>query len=194
MTTAILVPLPVLVRQYSVTTDLADTLRQTKPDVVVDFTSPFTVMQNIATALSLQVRPVVGTTGITEADIEKIREWSAQYQTPAVIAPNFAIGAVLMMQFAAQAAKFLPEAEIIELHHERKIDAPSGTAIKTAEMMLKARGQALPRPVEEMEKIAGARGGSLDGIHIHSVFAGSCGTPGSYFRRSRSNRPSVMTV
>ena len=152
-----------------VTTDLADTLRQTKPDVVVDFTSPFTVMQNIATALSLQVRPVVGTTGITEADIEKIREWSAQYQTPAVIAPNFAIGAVLMMQFAAQAAKFLPEAEIIELHHERKIDAPSGTAIKTAEMMLKARGQALPRPVEEMEKIAGARGGSLDGIHIHSV-------------------------
>ena len=115
-----------------VTTDLADTLRQTKPDVVVDFTSPFTVMQNIATALSLQVRPVVGTTGITEADIEKIREWSAQYQTPAVIAPNFAIGAVLMMQFAAQAGKFLPEAEIIELHHERKIDAPSGTAIKTA--------------------------------------------------------------
>lgn len=152
-----------------VTTDLAATLQQIKPDVVVDFTSPFTVMQNIETALSLQVRPVVGTTGITEADIEKIKNWSAQYQTPAVVAPNFAIGAVLMMQFAVQAAKFLPEAEIIELHHDRKIDAPSGTAIKTAEMMLKSRGQAVPRQVEELEKVAGARGGNLEGIHIHSV-------------------------
>ncbi|HZK24302.1 MAG TPA: 4-hydroxy-tetrahydrodipicolinate reductase [Oscillospiraceae bacterium] len=152
-----------------VSTALAATLQQTKPDVVVDFTSPFTVMQNIATALSLQVRPVVGTTGITEADLEKIANLSLQYQTSAVVAPNFALGAVLMMQFAAQAAKFFPEAEIIELHHERKIDAPSGTALKTAEMMLKARGQAVPRQVEELEKLAGARGGNLQGIRLHSV-------------------------
>lgn len=148
---------------------LADTLQKIRPDVVVDFTSPYSVMQNIETALSLGVRPVVGTTGITEADLEKVEHWAEQYRTPVVIAPNFAIGAVLMMLFAAQAAKYMPEAEIIELHHERKVDAPSGTAIKTAEMIRKARGHSERRTADELEKVKGARGGEMDGIHIHSV-------------------------
>lgn len=152
-----------------VTADLAQTLRESKPDVLVDFTSPYSVMQNIETSLSLGVRPVVGTTGITEADLDKINNWSNQNQTSAIIAPNFAIGAVLMMLFAAKAAKYMPDAEIIELHHDKKVDAPSGTAIKTAEMILKARGHSGRKVVDELEKVTGARGGSMDGIHLHSV-------------------------
>ncbi|NLP36092.1 MAG: 4-hydroxy-tetrahydrodipicolinate reductase [Firmicutes bacterium] len=149
--------------------DLAAVLARSQPDVLVDFTTPFAVMQNIETALSLKVRPVVGTTGITETDLETIRRWSKQYNTGALIAPNFAIGAVLMMLFAARAAKYLPHVEIIELHHDQKIDAPSGTAMKTAEMILKSRGQVSKPDVEELEKLPGARGGNLENIHIHSV-------------------------
>ncbi|MBS4032678.1 MAG: 4-hydroxy-tetrahydrodipicolinate reductase [Clostridiales bacterium] len=149
--------------------DLAAVLREVKPDVVVDFTSPYTVLQNIEIILSSGVRAVVGTTGITEADLEKINGWSEKYGVPAIIAPNFAIGAVLMMLFSTQAARYLPEAEIIELHHDRKMDAPSGTAIKTAEMILKARGHSTRQAVEELEKVKGARGGDMNGVHLHSV-------------------------
>lgn len=153
----------------TVSSDLKAVLRKVKPDVVVDFTSPYTVLQNIETALAAGVRPVVGTTGITETDLEKINTWSNENKTSAIIAPNFAIGAVLMMLFAAQAAKYMPEAEIIELHHEKKIDAPSGTAIKTAEMILKARGHSGREAMEELVKVTGARGGNLEGIHLHSI-------------------------
>ncbi len=149
--------------------DLAAVLQRTRPDVMIDFTSPHSVLRNIETAFSLGVRPVVGTTGITEADLEKIRGWSDRAGLPAVIAPNFAIGAVLMMLFAARAARYLPEAEIIELHHEKKIDAPSGTAIKTAEMIIKARGDTTRRAVDELEKVKGARGGEMEGVRLHSV-------------------------
>ncbi|MCR3921881.1 MAG: 4-hydroxy-tetrahydrodipicolinate reductase [Firmicutes bacterium] len=155
--------------QVPVTKDLTETLQKIQPDVVIDFTSPFTVMQNIEISLSLHIRAVIGTTGITEADLDRIQGWSTQYQTSVLIAPNFAIGAVLMMLFAAQAAKFMPEAEIIELHHDQKIDAPSGTAIKTAEMIVKARGKTVPRTIDELEKIPGARGGNLEGVRLHSV-------------------------
>jgi 4-hydroxy-tetrahydrodipicolinate reductase len=150
-------------------TDLAAVLQRTRPNVMVDFTSPHSVLRNIETAFSLGVRPVVGTTGITGPDLEKIRGWAELAGLPAVIAPNFAIGAVLMMLFAARAARYLPEAEIIELHHEKKIDAPSGTAIKTAEMILKTRGNICRRATEELEKIKGARGGEMEGIRLHSV-------------------------
>ncbi|MBS3898504.1 MAG: 4-hydroxy-tetrahydrodipicolinate reductase [Dethiobacter sp.] len=152
-----------------VSTELATVLKQIKPDVLVDFTSPYTVMQNIYTALSAGVRPVVGTTGITETDLEKITAWSEEYATAAIIAPNFALGAVLMMLFSAQAARYLPEAEIIELHHAEKIDAPSGTALKTAEMILQARGHSTRAAVAELEKLKSARGGNMDGVRLHSV-------------------------
>lgn len=152
-----------------VNNDLALALTETQPDVLIDFTSPFTVMQNIETALSLQVRAVVGTTGIMEADIARITAWSQQYKTPAFIAPNFALGAVLMMLFAVQAAKFLPDVEIIELHHDQKLDAPSGTALKTAEMINKVRHQNSTAKGAELEKVPHVRGGNVDGIHLHSV-------------------------
>lgn len=152
-----------------VTAGLKETLQAAAPDVLVDFTSPFGILENIETALSCRARPVVGTTGINQADLEKIKSWSAAYNTPAIIAPNFAIGAVLMMVFSALAARYMPHAEIIELHHDQKIDAPSGTAIKTAEMILNARGTPEQNIREELEKVKGARGGNLDGIHLHSV-------------------------
>jgi 4-hydroxy-tetrahydrodipicolinate reductase len=149
--------------------NLKQTLQKQLPDVVIDFTSPFTILENIAIAMSCKVRPVVGTTGITESDLEKITSWSKEFDISAVIAPNFAIGAVLMMYFSTQAARYMPHAEIIELHHDKKIDSPSGTAIKTAEMILKARGNTEKTVQEELEKVKGARGGDLDGVRLHSV-------------------------
>jgi 4-hydroxy-tetrahydrodipicolinate reductase len=149
--------------------NLGAALARARPDVVVDFTTPFSVLKNIETIMTAKSRPVVGTTGITEADLEKIKGWSELHGVPAVIAPNFAIGAVLMMQFAALASRYLPAVEIIELHHDKKIDSPSGTAIKTVEMISKARGAVARREQQALEKLAGARGAEMEGIHIHSV-------------------------
>lgn len=152
----------------SITEDLAETLAATTPDVVVDFTSPQVVMDNIKTSLEQQVDIVVGTTGITEVDLEHIENWRSGSEK-VIIAPNFAIGAILMMNFAQQAANFLDDVEIIELHHDQKLDAPSGTAIQTAEMISKTLEQNSEQEVEEIEKLSGARGGEQDGINIHSV-------------------------
>lgn len=153
-----------------ITADLAAALDSTRPDVMVDFTTPRSVAENVRVALSRGVRPVVGTTGMSPQEIDEIREMASARRLGCVIAPNFAIGAVLMMRFAAEAAKHFPHVEIVELHHDQKLDAPSGTAIKTAEIIARCRGdfyQGLP--VEE-EKIAGVRGGKFDGgIRIHSV-------------------------
>ena len=104
--------------------DLAAVLARSQPDVLVDFTTPFAVMQNIETALSLKVRPVVGTTGITETDLETIRRWSKQYNTRCPHCAQFCHRCRFDDAFAARAAKYLPHVEIIELHHDQKIDAP----------------------------------------------------------------------
>ncbi len=152
-----------------VETDLAAALDGKKPDVMVDFTRPDVVFDNVMTALSHKVSPVVGTTGLSEEAKGKIREEAEKQNTPAFIAPNFAIGAVLMMLMAKHAAKYMPEVEIIELHHDKKLDAPSGTAVQTAAMIAevrKAHGQGHP---EETEKLKGARGADYEGMHIHSV-------------------------
>ncbi|WP_073162986.1 4-hydroxy-tetrahydrodipicolinate reductase [Desulfofundulus australicus] len=150
--------------------DLEKVLAEARPDVMVDFTTPDAVAGNIKTALKSGVRPVVGTTGMSSGELEEIRNLAESLKLGCVIAPNFAIGAVLMMRFAAEAARYLPHVEIIELHHDQKLDAPSGTAIKTAELVAAARGdfqQGLPT---EIEKIPGVRGGSYEGgIRIHSV-------------------------
>ncbi len=152
-----------------VETDLGTALDGRKPEVMVDFTRPDVVFDNVMTALSHKVSPVVGTTGLSEEAKAKIREEAEKQNTPAFIAPNFAIGAVLMMLMAKQAAKYMPEVEIIELHHDKKLDAPSGTAVQTAAMIAevrKAHGQGHP---EETEKLKGARGADYEGMHIHSV-------------------------
>jgi 4-hydroxy-tetrahydrodipicolinate reductase len=155
---------------FRVESDLAAVLETAKPDIVVDFTNPHAVCQNARTALARKVGCVIGTTGLLELEMEELKRLAAENGVPLAIIPNFAVGAVLMMQMAAEAAKYLPDVEIIELHHNQKVDAPSGTAIKTAEMIL-ARQQGMPSPPQrqEYEKLSGARGGNLNGIRIHSV-------------------------
>ncbi|NMA92192.1 MAG: 4-hydroxy-tetrahydrodipicolinate reductase [Firmicutes bacterium] len=152
----------------TVTANLAELLQQGETDVLVDFTTPMAIMKNIELALSQRVTPVVGTTGISEKDLDRIQSWVSRYKTGAIIAPNFALGAILMMKLAQVCARFFPQVEIIELHHNGKIDAPSGTAIKTAQLIAAARREQPPRP-ESLEKIPGTRGGNLEGIQIHSV-------------------------
>ena len=125
-------------------------------DVWVDFTTP-------------AVAPVVGTTGFTSEEITELKAFSREQDLGGLIAPNFALGAVLLMQFAAQAAKYFPNVEIIELHHDKKKDAPSGTAFKTAELMAEVRESIQQGAPDEEELIAGARGADFDGMRIHSV-------------------------
>jgi 4-hydroxy-tetrahydrodipicolinate reductase len=148
---------------------LAGALEDLRPDVLVDFTSPQVVMGNLETALKAHVACVVGTTGFSATDLQVAAKWCASQRTPAIIAPNFSLGAVLMMQFAAQAARVFEYAEIIEYHHEAKKDSPSGTAVKTAEMMAEARGEAFADPPTELARVPGCRGGVSNGVHIHAV-------------------------
>ncbi len=148
--------------------NLEELIKKEKPDVIIDFTSPQILMNNIENGLKNGVNMIVGTTGITEPDLNKIRELIPD-GTGILIVPNFALGAVLMMKYAAEIAKYMDRVEIIELHHDQKIDAPSGTALKTAEMINQNRKFKEKASLGEIEKLTGARGGEVDGIHIHSV-------------------------
>ncbi|MGI6037064.1 MAG: 4-hydroxy-tetrahydrodipicolinate reductase [Limnochordia bacterium] len=149
--------------------DLGASLRASGAQVMVDFTTPSAAFDNIVTALDAGVRPVVGTTGLGESEREKLASLCEKRGLGCLIAPNFAIGAIIMMKCAQMAAPFFPQVEIIELHHDQKIDAPSGTAIKTAEMIREARQKDYQRSGECLEKVKGARGGNLGGIQLHSI-------------------------
>lgn len=146
-----------------------DVLAETPVDVWIDFTIPEVAYENTRFALENSIRPVVGTTGLDEEDVKELQRLADQKRIGGLIAPNFAIGAILMMQFAAQAAKYFPDVEIIELHHDNKLDAPSGTAIKTAEMIVEERGAHQQGHPDEKESLAGARGADYHGMKIHSV-------------------------
>ena len=152
-----------------VETSLDAALKKYSPDVMVDFTRPNVVFQNVMTALANKVSPVVGTTGLSDDAKEKIREAAEKFQTPAFIAPNFALGAVLMMLTAQKIAKYMPDVEIIELHHDKKLDAPSGTAELTAKMISEVRPPHKQGHPEEVERLEHVRGAEVDGIRIHSV-------------------------
>ena len=151
-----------------VSADLAAAIEATRPDVMVDFTHPSAVEQSIRTALARGVHCVVGTTGLAPETLETLAA-SAPADTCLFVAPNFAIGAVLMMRFAAEAARHMPHAEIIELHHDRKADAPSGTAMRTAGLIAQARASVPAAPGRETEIAEGARGATVDGVTVHSV-------------------------
>ncbi len=141
-------------------------------DVVVDFTVPAVVMDNLAWCIEHGVHAVVGTTGFTEDRLQTLRDQlSARPGANIVVAPNFSIGAVLMMHFAEQAARFFESVEIIELHHPNKVDAPSGTAQATAVRIAEARAAAGLGAVPDATNtgLPGARGAEVDGIHIHGV-------------------------
>jgi 4-hydroxy-tetrahydrodipicolinate reductase len=148
---------------------LAGALEDQQVDVMVDFTSPEVIDKHLHLALSHRVRPVVGTTGLSEEQLTKLMEKYRQAELGGIIAPNFAIGAILMMRFAAQAAKYLPHVEIIESHHDRKLDAPSGTSLKTAELIADSRRNMKQGHPSEVEMWEGARGAEYHGFRIHSI-------------------------
>jgi len=147
--------------------DLAKAMDAAQPDVMVDFTVPASVMGNLRAAIGRKVPCVVGTTGFSQEDLDVVYGLCKAHKTPCLIAPNFAIGAVLMMQFAAEASRHFEAAEIIELHHDQKKDAPSGTARRTAEMMLGATETRLAGPGEKAE--SPSRGLGESRIRIHAV-------------------------
>lgn len=139
-------------------------------DVLIDFTQPKSIFENAKYCLSNGIKIVIGTTGLSDEQIAELKDLSAKNNTGCLIAPNFSTGAVLMMMFAKQAAKYFDNAEIIELHHNQKKDAPSGTAIKTALMMSEEKETFTKSNCPETETIKGSRGGiSYSDIHIHSV-------------------------
>lgn len=152
-----------------VETDLEALLARKKPEVMVDFTRPDVVFGNVMTALAHKTSPVVGTTGLSDEQKAEITKAAEENDTPAFIAPNFAIGAVLLMVMSRQVAKYMPDVEIIELHHDKKLDAPSGTAIQTAAMIAEVRKAHKQGNPDEFEKLEGARGADYEGMHIHSV-------------------------
>jgi 4-hydroxy-tetrahydrodipicolinate reductase len=137
-------------------------------DVAVDFTTARAVLDNVRFCLGRDIHVVVGTTGISRDDLADVAERAARSRANAFVAPNFAVGAVLMMRFAAQAAPFFAGAEIVERHHERKVDAPSGTALRTAELMRGARTRAWEAEVGH-ESLPGSRGGDAGGVRVHSL-------------------------
>jgi len=139
-------------------------------EVVVDFTHPDVVMDNLEFLIGAGIHAVVGTTGFTDDRLDQVRAWLAAAPGVSVlIAPNFAIGAVLSMEFARQAARFFESAEVVELHHPHKADAPSGTATRTARMIAEARKGLPPSPDATSTGIEGARGADVDGVRVHSV-------------------------
>lgn len=164
------------------TVELGEKLHQYKPDLVIDFSTPDAAYPNAKLMLEQDVRAVIGTTGFTQDEIHTLCSVAKESKRGGIIAPNFSIAAVLMMKAAASMARFLPEVEIIERHHPAKLDAPSGTAIKTAELIA-AQRQAYAETLSDItnaaaiatkETIAHVRGGVLHDIHIHSMRLSGC--------------------
>lgn len=153
----------------NVITDLEKALLQIKPDVVVDFTRPDAVMSNLRQVLSNKVFAVVGTTGFSDSDLQELDILARANDTAVLVAPNFALGAVVMMKLACEAAKYFPHVEIIEKHHDKKLDAPSGTALITAQKIAEVRSKMRQGHHEEKEIVKGVRGGDYEGMRIHSV-------------------------
>jgi len=155
--------------------DIGDSLEELKTSgaqVVVDFTHPDSVMKNLDFAINNGIHVVVGTTGFDEKKLDEVKTWLTKNSSVgAVIAPNFGLGAVLMMQFAAKAARYFESVEIVELHHPEKADAPSGTASRTAELITESRKSAArpAMPDKTTSALPGARGAKVGDVPIHSV-------------------------
>ncbi|MGL4304902.1 MAG: 4-hydroxy-tetrahydrodipicolinate reductase [Mycobacteriaceae bacterium] len=161
--------------ELSATVDQGDALSafiDSDTQVVVDFTHPDVVMNNLKFLIENGIHAVVGTTGFDQARLELVQQWlTTAPEVGVLIAPNFAIGAVLSMRFAQQAARFFDSVEVIELHHPHKADAPSGTAYRTAALIAQARAAAGvgPSPDATSTERDGARGAEVDGVRVHSV-------------------------
>ena len=149
--------------------DAGDPLDLSGADVAVDFTHPDAVMGNLRACVDAGVHAVVGTTGFDDARLAEVRAMLEGTSVGVLVAPNFGVAAVLMMQFAASAARFFESVEIVELHHPRKADAPSGTARRTAELVAEARAGMDPMPDATTSALDGARGADVQGVRVHAV-------------------------
>ena len=191
-----------LVAEVDLGVSLEESLKANPADIVIDFTRPEIRMETVKTCLFNGAAAVVGTTGFTPEDLAQIDEWVKETGKGCFIAPNFIIGNVLMQQFAQKAAQYYEYAEIIEYHHEQKVDFPSGTAVKTAELMAESRDAFNPKTNDQVANIEGSRGGDYKGIKLHAVrmpgFIASqeviLGDPGQYLtiRHDSINRESYM--
>ncbi len=140
---------------------------ETDADIWIDFTVPSAVFGNVKFAIEHGIHPVVGTSGLKADQVKALQELAEAHKVGGILAPNFGLSAVLLMKFAKEAARYMPDVEIIEMHHDDKLDAPSGTALSTAQMISEVRGDR-PAPKTD-ETLSGVRGGDYDGIKIHSV-------------------------
>lgn len=157
-----------LVGQLSRNDNLEEAIKEAQADVVVDLTRADCVYENSLSIIQAGARPVIGSSGLIPSQIDELIKQCTAKNLGGIIAPNFSIGAVLMMIFAKKASEYFPEVEIIESHHQQKLDAPSGTALKTASMIASAR-KALKKELELKELIPGSRGGYCEQINIHSI-------------------------
>jgi 4-hydroxy-tetrahydrodipicolinate reductase len=162
-------PLPVGSGTIPLSRDLGSILTQTKPEVIVDFSVAEVSMAMVRLAAKQKVNLVIGTTGLSAENLDEIGRLAKDSGVGAVVASNFALGAVLMIHLAKIAAKYFDNVEIIELHHDQKLDAPSGTAVSTARAIAEARGKPFVHPKVQKETVAGARGAELQGVALHSV-------------------------
>jgi 4-hydroxy-tetrahydrodipicolinate reductase len=153
----------------TIETSLPQALTRTRPDIMLDFTNAQAALKNIRLALELKIATVIGTTGLDPQELAELDKLAKSQQTPVFVAPNFALGAVLMIGFAAEAAAHFPYVEVIERHHNQKLDAPSGTAIATMEAIAKRRPAFAQGALHEFEKIPGSRGADYQGMRVHSI-------------------------
>lgn len=157
------------VTDVAISNKLGAMMDECQPDILVEFTHLAGAADHTLNALKRGISVVIGTSGLSNEDQRAIQLSCESYSTPAILVPNFAIGAVLMMEFAEKAARYFPHAEVLELHHDQKMDAPSGTAWHTAERIAAARESAPRLPHGTVQKAPGARGGEVKGVPVHSV-------------------------
>lgn len=159
-----------LVGQIGREYDLKKSIKDSHADVVIDFTSPTSVYDNTCKIIEASARPVIGTSGLSNKQVDELKQLAATKKLGGIVAPNFSLGAVLMMKYAKSIAKYLPRIEIIEMHHDRKIDSPSATAIRTAQLIAEHMQSSTQQPdLSTQETIAGARGAKYEDIAIHSI-------------------------
>ena len=158
-----------IVDQTDLGDDLIARIKASQAQAVVDFTTAAVAFENTRKILEAGAHPVVGTSGLLAEQVAELQQMAKDKDIGGLIAPNFAIGAVLLMKYAQDAAKYLPDVEVIELHHNRKADAPSGTAVKTAQLIAEARQEIPKALVEEKELFEGARGSEVHGVRVHSL-------------------------
>jgi 4-hydroxy-tetrahydrodipicolinate reductase len=162
-------PLPGRQDSIPLSSDLGSLLTQAKPQVVVDFSVAEAAMNVARLATQRKINLVIGTTGLSPDALTEMDKLARANQVGVIVASNFALGAVVMVHLAKIAARYFEHAEIVEMHHEQKLDAPSGTALSTARAMAEARGKPFRHPETQKESLKGTRGGELEGTSVHSV-------------------------